>query len=272
MKEWPRYEVLMPLAPWEDPGIVAEALQSLAALQPQPMRLVLSVDGVMPPRLRAVVEESWERPILLLSGPGGDGVGLVLARGLLACRCELIMRADADDLSLPHRAARQLAWMDAHPGVMASSAWIEEFVDHPEHVVGCRHVPVGSAVRAWARWRNPLNHPAVMLRRTAVLGVGGYRHQPGFEDYDLWLRLLHRHGPAAVDNVAEVLVKARVGAAHLGRRRGLNYAKAEAKFLIRAAREGQMAWRQAFLLLVLRLPWRLLPASILSRLMQLMRR
>ena len=95
---------------------------------------------------------------------------------------------------------------------------------------------------------------------------------PVCEDYDLWLRLLHRHGPKAVGNIPEVLVKARVGSAHLGRRRGWNYAKAEAEFLIRSAREGQMAWSQSILLLVMRLPWRLLPASALSMLMQIMRR
>lgn len=269
---WPPYEVLMPLAPWEEPAVLAQALDSLAQQRPQPQQLVLSVDGPLPAGLRAVVEAHWPLPIVLLCGPGGDGVGLVLARGLAACRCELILRADADDLSLPHRSARQLAWMAVHPEVMAGSSWMEEFVERPEQVVGCRHVPVGAQVRRWARWRNPLNHPAVVLRRAAVLAVGGYRHQPGFEDYDLWLRLLHCHGPAAVNNLPEVLVRARVGAAHLSRRRGLAYARAEARFLCRAAREGHLAWTQALLLLMLRLPWRLLPAPALARLMRLMRR
>lgn len=262
----------MPLAPWEQPAVLAQALDSFARLRPLPQRLVLSVDGPLPAGLRTVVAARWPLPIALLCGPGGHGVGLVLARGMAACRCELILRADADDLSLPHRAARQLAWMAAHPEVMAGSAWMEEFVDQPEQVVGCRHVPVGSQVRHWARWRNPLNHPAVVLRRSAVLAVGGYRDQPGFEDYDLWLRLMHRHGPTALNNLPEVLVRARVGAAHLARRRGLTYARAEARFLCRAAREGHMARGQALLLLVLRLPWRLLPSPALARLMRLMRR
>jgi hypothetical protein len=197
----------------------------------------------------------------------------VLARGLAACRCELILRADADDLSCPDRAARQLAWLAQHSEVVAGSGYIDEFVSAPvRRVVACRRVPVDGAVARWARWRNPLNHPAVVLRRSAVLAVGGYRHQPGFEDYDLWLRLMRRFGPRALNNLPVVLVAVRVGPAHLARRRGLSYASQEVLFLLRSAREGQLAWGQALLLLLLRLPWRLLPARWLAALMALIRR
>ena len=265
----------MPLAPWEEPAVVAQALASLAVQQPAPQRLVLSVDGPLPVALQQVVQAQAMAglPILVLPGPGGEGVGVVLARGLAACACELILRADADDFSRPERAARQLVWLAQRPEVVAGSGWIEEFVDSRAHgVVTCRRVPLDGAVARGARWRNPLNHPAVVLRRSAVLAVGGYRHQPGFEDYDLWLRLLRRYGPRALNNMPAVLVKVRVGPAHLARRRGLAYARAEARFLCRAAREGHMARGQALLLMVLRLPWRLLPAPALARLMRLMRR
>lgn len=274
MTAWPPYEVLMPLAPWEEPAVVAQALASLAAQQPAPQRLVLSVDGALPAGLKQLVQAQAKAGLatLVLPGPGGEGVGAVLARGLAACACELILRADADDLSRPDRAARQLAWLAQHPQVVAGSGWIEEFVADPvQGVVACRRVPLDGAVARWARWRNPMNHPAVVLRRSAVLAVGGYRHQPGFEDYDLWLRLLRRFGPRALNNLPAVLVSARVGPAHLARRRGWDYARQEAQFLLRSAREGQLGWSQALLLLLLRLPWRLLPAHWLAALMALMR-
>ena len=269
---WPPYEVLMPLAPWEKPSVVAQALASLAAQQPAPQRLVLSVDGALPEPLQEVVQAFPCLPLLVLPGPGGEGVALVLARGLAACECEVILRADADDLSLPDRAARQLAWLLQHPEVVAGSGWIEEFEADPARVVACRRVPLDGAVVSWARWRNPLNHPAVVLRRSAVLAVGGYRDLPGFEDYDLWLRLLRRYGPQALNNLPAVLVAARGGPAHLARRRGWGYARQEVQFLLGSAREGQLRWGQVVLLLLLRLPWRLLPARCLSRLMTRLRR
>ena len=270
---WPPYEVLMPLAPWEEPVVLAQAIAALAVQQPAPKRLVLSVDGALPAALQQVVNAIEGLPNLVLLGPGGEGVGVVLARGLAACSCELILRADADDLSLPDRAARQLAWLVQHPEVMAGSGWIEEFIADPvQGVVACRRVPRDEAVARWARWRNPLNHSAVVLRRSAVLAAGGYRHQPGFEDYDLWLRLLRHFGPRALNNLQEVLVVGRVGVAHLGRRRGWRYAHQEINFMVRSAQEGQLGWAQILLLLLLRLPWRLVPARWLALLMAFMRR
>lgn len=268
MEALPPYEVLMPLAPWEEPSVLAQALDTLVQQQPPAQRLVLSVDGLLPPELRAVVERHWSLPVELLSGPGSEGVGLVLARGLAACRCELILRADADDLSLTDRAARQLRWMIEHPAVVAASGWIDEFEGTPENVVGRRVVPTGKSVQSWALWRNPINHPAVVLRRSAIVNVGGYRDQPGFEDYDLWLRLLHHFGPDSVDNTPEVIVHARVGSAHLMRRRGFSYLKAEVRFLWRCGEESLFKWHHVLTLIAIRSPWRLLPSSVMSILMK----
>lgn len=266
------YEFLMPLAPWERPDVLAAALDSLSNQQLSPQRLIVSVDGPLPATLHSVIKDHWPLPIQLVCGQGSDGVGIVLARGLAECRCELILRADSDDLSLPDRAARQLAWMAAHPEVMAGSSWINEFIETPKQIVACRFVPTGRRVQSWSCWRNPLNHPAVVLRRSAVLAIGGYRNKHGFEDYDLWLRLLHQYGPLAIDNIPEALVLARVGEAHLDRRRGFHYAKAEARFFLCCAREKSISWPQALLVLLLRIPLRLLPRCALKQLMQKLRR
>jgi hypothetical protein len=80
------------------------------------------------------------------------------------------------------------------------------------------------------RFRNPLNHPSVILRRQAVLAAGNYRAVSGFEDYELWLRLLVIHGSKVLANTPQPLVMARVGPAHLSRRHGWSYAQAEVGF------------------------------------------
>lgn len=262
----------MPLAPWEEPSIVQHSLESLVVQQPAAQRIVISVDGSLPDALTPIIQRCTSVPILVLQGPGQEGVGRVLARGLLACRCEVILRADADDVSCPNRAARQLAWLVEHPEVVAGSGWIDEFVAEPSVcVVSRRRVPSNAGLAGWSRWRNPLNHPAVVFRRSAVLAVGGYRHQPGFEDYDLWLRLLKSYGAQSLNNLPEVLVMARVGPAHLGRRKGFHYAAYEFRFLFRCAQEGHLPWQQVLILCAIRLPLRLLPAWMLGALMRRLR-
>lgn len=257
--ELPSYSVLMPLAPWEPPEQVAAALASLARQSLPCAQLVVSGDGALPPALESVLVASG-LPVERLNGPGGEGVGPVLHRGLLVCRHELVVRADADDLCLPERCALQVAEMVARPELSALSAPILEFIEDPLHPCSIRSVPAGAAaLRRRSRWRNPLNHPAVILRRSMVLAVGGYRNRPGFEDYELWLRLLQ--AGAQLDNLPQPLVLARVGAHHLGRRRGLAYAAKEWRFLLGCGCQGSLRWPRVLLLALLRLPLRLVPAS-----------
>ena len=261
------YSVLMPLAPWESPANVKEALESLRSQTCQPTQVVVSCDGAPSGDLRLVLERSG-LPLDVVVGPGLEGVGPVLARGLPLCEQEFVIRADADDISVPERCEKQIEWLIEHPEGIALGSRITEFTDGDELVCGCREIPVGpSAVMQWARSRNPINHPSAAIRKSVVLAAGSYRSKPGFEDYDLWLRLLARYGAGAVANLPESLVWVRVGPAHLARRHGCRYALAELRFFWACGRERLLAWPDVLLALLLRMPLRLLPASVLARVM-----
>ena len=263
MVERSSYAALMPLAPWEQPAIVAEALDSLQRQTLPPKQVVVSCDGTPPAPLQRCLEASG-LPMELVLGPGSEGVGPVLARGLLHCREELVLRVDADDLSVPERAARQVSWMHQHPGVLVMGTPISEFMDRADQPLLQRWVPSDpEEISRVARLRNPLNHPSVVLRRSAVLAAGNYRSVPGFEDYELWLRLLVTHGPGALANIPEPLVLARVGPAHLGRRHGWRYAMAEVRFLLHCGRSGLLPFWCVIRSLLLRCPLRLLPPKLL---------
>lgn len=251
----------MPLAPWERPEVLKEALDSLRAQTLPAARLVVSADGPPPTALHQVLVQAGFNMTLVV-GPGGEGVGPVLARGLLACEEELVVRIDADDISVPMRCERQVRRMHDAPWLAALSSPIAEFERDPSCPCGLRTVPFGEArVRRFSSWRNPLNHPSSVIRRSRVLRVGNYRNKPGFEDYDLWLRLLA--AGERLDNVPEVEVMARVGPAHLQRRHGLRYALRELNFLLACGREGLITWPRVLLLVPMRLPLRLLPPVVL---------
>jgi hypothetical protein len=257
----PPYSVLIALAPWEPPGVVAEVLGSLRRQSLPPEQVVISCDGPPPPPLYACLLESG-LPLLIVPGPGGEGAGPVLARGLLECHHEIVVRVDADDLSLPMRCERQVRRLHAAPWLAALSSPIAEFERDPTFPCGLRTVPCGEEqVQSFSRWRNPLNHPSSVIRRSRVLAVGNYRSKPGFEDYDLWLRLLA--AGERLDNGPDVEVMARVGPAHLQRRHGVRYAGKELRFLLACGREGLIPWPGVLLLLPMRLPLRLLPPCLL---------
>jgi len=119
--------------------------------------------------------------------------GLIVSLNLMieAARAPLIARMDGDDIALPDRFQRQIAFLDANPDIAVlgtGCTCIDEYgrpksltydnVLTPEEILkGLKNGP-------------PLCHPSILMRHDAVRAVGGYRHAyKHCEDYDLWLRL-----------------------------------------------------------------------------------
>ena len=262
----PPYDLLLPLAPWADPAELASCLNSITAQTLAPAQIVVTVDGPLPEPLRAALARATS-PLRVIEAPCWRGLGPVLADGLRQCRAPIVIRIDADDLSLPERCASQVTYLRQHPEVAVVGSQLGEFVEGSHQVLSTRRVPrTPLEVRRFARWRNPLNHPTVALRRREVLAAGNYGNHPGFEDWELWLRLLRRG--ATIANLPQTLVMARVGPGHLARRQGLTYALREIRFLLHCLRRRLLPVPQAVLLLLVRPPLRLLPKPALQLVMK----
>lgn len=138
----------------------------------------------------ADLERGDARVRVLRQAPAGLTVSL--NRGLDLARGEYLARMDADDLARPERLARQAAFLDAHPGVVAVGCQVE-LIDEWDRPIGPLEMPLGHEDIDGAHIRGlagRLIHPAAMLRTSALREVGGYRATfETSQDYDLWLRL-----------------------------------------------------------------------------------
>ncbi len=136
-------------------------------------------------------------PRLQVIRQGAAGIVSALNRGLQAARGQWILRLDADDVAHPLRARRSLAYAHTHQLDVVAT--------------GVRCFPtqrIRAGLKRYERWQNglitpeaislarfvesPIVHPSVLMRRVTVLAAGAYRDLGWSEDYDLWLRLLHR--------------------------------------------------------------------------------
>jgi len=110
----------------------------------------------------------------------------------------------------------------------------------------------------------------VIFRKNAVLDVGGYQPMNGFEDYYLWMRMLHSGKQFA--NLSEMLVKARTGRDMIVRRQGWRYAKDELALEKAAYRMG--FWSEIDLVrnFFIRFLPRLLPVFIVEKLYNILRK
>ena len=152
------------------------------------------------PRIRLIRSESD------LGHSGG------LNRGLAVCRGEWIARIDADDVALPNRLERQLAFVAAQPNVKVSSC-LAHYINAEGRIVGKtfhnlttrqvfdRYMREGLAIG--------ILHPGAFIDRTLLARAGGYRGQfDPANDIDLWARLCEEGALILVQ--PEYLMKYRV--------------------------------------------------------------
>ena len=140
---------------------------------------------------------------------------------------------------------------------------------HTGQKLGLRAPPSShEALEAFARLSSPLNHPATMYRKAAVLKVGAYptHMSVAFEDYALWVRLILAGDQLA--NLPEVLVHMRAGAAQASRRRGWRYARQEIVFALEFHKAGFFSAWQCLRFMALRVPIRFLPKKQVSAIYQ----
>jgi len=237
----PRVSVLMAVhdgAPWVKDAVASVLAQTLADLE-----LVVLDDGstdATPALLSGVADQRLRverRP------RGGLTRSLNVALGL--ARAPIVARLDADDVALPERLARQVAFLDAHPdvGVLGSAA---REVDAEGREVRVVRPPSDDAALRRALIRsNPMVHSTVAMRRHAVEAVGGYDERFAVaQDYDLWIRLA---GVTRLANLAEPLVVRRLLPGRISVARDAARLRAEARARWRAVRDGGYpAWCVVF--------------------------
>ncbi|OYV93440.1 MAG: glycosyl transferase [Ferrovum sp. 37-45-19] len=123
------------------------------------------------------------------------GLAATLNRGLAMARGALIARQDHDDLSHPERFAKQVAYLNHNPQCIllgtAAEIWVGDDPSGRAHDHPTDHALIAFDLL----FNNPFVHSSIMMRRGAVLAIGGYTtdksRQPP-EDYELWSRLARR--------------------------------------------------------------------------------
>ena len=228
-----RFSVLLSIYHKEQPSYLQAALTSIWDEQTlKPTQIVLVQDGPLTEELNTVISE-WQHKLgaALITVPLEHNVGLgaALNIGLQHCEHELVARMDTDDISMPTRFEKQIAFMQKNPDITASSAQIEEWNTELTQKLDQRNLPLEpSEVRRFAKRRSPLSHPVSIFRKSIVLEVGGYPPLRKAQDSALWALLLAKDYKLA--NLPDMLLKMRTGD-ELLTRRGWFYFKQELQLL-----------------------------------------
>ena len=120
------------------------------------------------------------------------GIVKGLNAGVEAARGQYIVRTDADDICLPNRFERQVRFLDDHPDCVLAGSKVTLVDPYNSTLwdveVKANHEQIEAELLRGNGWA--VIHPSTLLRRDAMLAVGGYRAEYEWvEDLDLFLRM-----------------------------------------------------------------------------------
>ena len=102
---------------------------------------------------------------------------------------EYLALVDADDISLPQRFEKQVAYLDAHPEMSLVASALIVFDENGDKLV--RGLGEEYPLKRLVRRSVPFAQPTVMIRKSAFDKLGGYvvsKETMRAEDADLWFR------------------------------------------------------------------------------------
>ena len=200
----PKVSVIIPV--YNREAYLGPAIESVLAQTFADFEVVVVDDGSTD-RSRDVARTYRDARVRLLCHDRNMGLPTTRNAGIDAARGRYIAFLDSDDIALPTRLAKQVAFLDRHPDYAAVGAWID-WMDAAGRPLGrIKRRPIAAPdVAALRLFRQGIENTASMARR-AILRE--YRHDERFEvteDFELWARVAAVH---PIANLPEVLVRRR---------------------------------------------------------------
>tara|TARA_R110001583_G_scaffold24994_1_gene90908 strand:- start:1223 stop:2002 length:780 start_codon:yes stop_codon:yes gene_type:complete len=189
---------------------IIRSLYSILSSSFPDFELIVIDDGSKDFTKKLVLELSVnDNRFLVKSNSCNLGLAKSLNLAFSYAKHDYIARMDADDICKPYRLKVQLEYMLAHPEIDILGG-NSELIDSHSNVIGKTNLPLDhdSIIKA-LEYRNPMVHPAVMMKREVLEKLGGYDERlRKAQDLDLW----HRAAKAGFRfaNLSDYLIQYRV--------------------------------------------------------------
>jgi glycosyltransferase involved in cell wall biosynthesis len=203
----PLVSVLMPV--YNSQRYVAQAVESILQQTFADFELIILNDGSTDRSLSILQRYAARDPRIQLISRENRGIAPTRNELLAQASGEFIAMMDSDDVAFPQRLARQVQFLQQHSQVICLGSSYE-LIDARSRPITTLAVPLHHAEiqRQALAGHASVFQPCAMMRRAAVMRIGGYDATlKQAEDLDLWLRL-GEIGELA--NLAEPLVQYRL--------------------------------------------------------------
>lgn len=125
---------------------------------------LLIVDNASTDETQGVIKKIKDKRIRLVINEVNRGQTYSINRGLRLARGVYIARIDADDLMLPTRLEKQVAFMEQYPEYGLCGSWVQYITDDNRKAIIVKTCTSDWSLRAMQRIACGVYHPAVMMR------------------------------------------------------------------------------------------------------------
>lgn len=188
----PKVTVLMSVYNSED--YLVEAVESILNQTYKNFEFLIINDGSTDSSLRILREFSKRDSRIRLISRRNKGLVASLNEGLEKARGDYLARMDSDDISLPHRLATEVTYLDNNPDVVLVGSNYTVINENGKKLTTTNIFTHPDDLKVAQVTCNQYGHGSIMARRKALLAVGGYDPRVGHvEDYHLWTRLSRKY-------------------------------------------------------------------------------
>jgi len=258
----PKVIVLLPVYRKDNPEYLRLSVDSMLTQTYHPLHVLIGLDGPIEGELEQTVNGYAENDMVTIM-PFAEN------RGLAATLNDMILwaqmqgysyyaRMDADDISLPNRIDKQMAFLLAHPEIDVVGGATNEIDENGNNRNKINHYPLTpDECYHYFSKRDPLAHPAVLIKQS-YFDKAGCLYRPDFrknQDTMLWFDGLKKG--VKIANLDEVVLNFRLNNDFFAtRRNGYAFAKGlleQRKMINRELHYGWKANLYAYALFLLRI-------------------
>jgi glycosyltransferase EpsE len=186
----PRVSVIMGIYNTNNEPMVKLAINSILNQTYTNFEFIICDDGSTDGTYELVKNiTSHDDRVIIIKNEINKGLASTLNNCLKVAKGEYIARMDADDISMPNRLERQIAFLDGNPkyDLVGSNAVLfgekgdwgyRNTLEYPD--------------KSSFLFGTPFLHPSIIIRNSVMKDLGGYRVNKETlrcEDYDLFMRL-----------------------------------------------------------------------------------
>lgn len=208
----PSYSVLMCVYDKEIPVNFNDSLESMLMQTYPPDDFVLVCDGKLTNELNIIAKSfasEYKSIFRIIRTEENMTQGAALNIGIAACKQEIIVKMDSDDISEPDRCETQMRVFALDPELDMLGGWVEEFDSETGKAIALKKCPLHHReIMQYAKRRNPFNRQTVAFRKSKAFAAGGYSDLAQCSDYEFAVRMLQ--SGAKGQNLPKMLVRYRV--------------------------------------------------------------